>query len=235
MPFKKRRSPLVFGEEEINVLKSIATSRTEPFARVYRARMLLAYVQGETISVIARKENTDRPVVERCIDKALSGGIETALRDLQRSGRPPIITDEDKTWVTHLACSKPSEYGFASDHWTFSQLARYIRDHAQGKGPMSLARTGKGLLHKILNEADVKPHKISSYLEKRDEYLEEKMAQALFVYKEAQQMRDGNDEKQRMQTIISYDEKPGIQAIGNIAPDLSPIPEKSPIRKRDYE
>jgi len=154
------------------------------------------------ISRIAKRENTDRPVVERCIDKALSGGIQTALKDLKRSGRPPFITDEDKAWLIHVACSKPSDYGFASERWTYGQLAKYIREHAEEEGHPSLSKTGKSALFKILT---------------RDEQFEEKMAQVLFVYKEVQQTT--NEKK----TTLSYDEKPGIQAIGNKAPDLPPV------------
>ncbi|MGA1824058.1 MAG: hypothetical protein ACMUIP_05275 [bacterium] len=119
MPFKKKRKDLVLQPEDIKILKNISTSRTEVYAKVTRARMILAYARGESISSIARNEKTDRPVVERCIDKALSGGIMTALKDLARSGRPPVINDEDKTWIIHLACSKASDYGYAADRWTF--------------------------------------------------------------------------------------------------------------------
>ena len=89
MPFKRKRSSLVLRQEEITFLEGITSSRTEPFSKVKRAKMLMAYARGESISRIAQKEQTDRPVVERCVDKALSGGIMTALRDLARSGRPP--------------------------------------------------------------------------------------------------------------------------------------------------
>jgi len=233
MPFPRKRSPLLLRQEEMQFLKNIANSRTEPYAKVQRARILLAYGKGENISRIARKENTDRPLVERCIDKALSGGIATALKDLPRSGRPPLITDEDKAWVIHLACSKPSEYGFASERWTIAQLARYIREHAAEKGYPALTRTGKSAVHNILAKAQIKPHKTTYYLEKRDEHFEEKMAQVLFVYKEVQQMNNGEERERK--TTISYDEKPGIQAIGNVAPDLAPVPGKSATWKRDNE
>jgi len=55
----------------------------------------------------------------------LSGGIQTALKDLPRSGRPPFITDEDKAWLINIACTKSSEHGFASERWTYGQLAKY--------------------------------------------------------------------------------------------------------------
>jgi len=99
MPFTRKRSSLILREEERTRLLELSHSRTEPRTTVKRARMLLAYADGIPISRIAGEENTDRPVVERCIDKALSGGIQTALQDLPRSGRPPFITDEDRAWL----------------------------------------------------------------------------------------------------------------------------------------
>jgi hypothetical protein len=35
--------------------------------------------------------------------------------------------------------------------------------------------------------------------------------------------------------ILSYDEKPGIQAIGNTTPDLPPVPGTHPTTQRDHE
>jgi len=229
MPFARKRSNLILSEEDKHSLLELSRSRTQPHAVVKRARILLAYSEGMPISRIAKRENTDRPVVERCIDKALSGGIQTALKDLKRSGRPPFITDEDKAWLIHVACSKPSEYGFALERWTYGQLAKYIREHAEEEGHPSLSKTGKSALFKILTKADIKPHRMTYYLEKRDEQFEEKMAQVLFVYREVQQTI--NEKK----TTLSYDEKPGIQAIGNTAPDLPPVSGFQSTWKRDHE
>lgn len=64
--------------------------------------MILGYSQGTTISAIARQFTTNRPKVERCIDKALQVGPLTALDDLPRSGKPPEITPEARTWPTPL-------------------------------------------------------------------------------------------------------------------------------------
>jgi len=223
----------VLEENEVKFLENLASSRTEPYSRVKRAKMLLAYAREESISSIARNEQTDRPVVERCVDKALSGGIMTALRDLARSGRPPVITDEDKAWVIHLACSKPSEYGYAAERWTIAQLAKHIREHAVENGHPSLSRMGKSGLHNILAGAEIKAHKTAYYLERRDSEFEEKMAQVLMVYKEVQQARDGGDQGQH--TVLSFDEKPGIQALANVAPDLAPVTGKYAAWARDHE
>jgi len=233
MPFERKRSSLVLRQEEISFLEGIASSRTESYSKVKRAKMLIAYAQGESISKIAKKEQTDRPVVERCVDKALSGGIMTALKDLARSGRPPVISDEDRAWVIYLACSKPSDWGYAADRWTISQLARHIRKQAIEKGYPALIRLGKSGLHNILADAGIKPHKTAYYLEKQDKQFEVKMAQVLVVYKEVQQKREGDGKGK--ETVLSYDEKPGIQAVANIAPDLAPVAGKYPAWGRDSQ
>jgi transposase len=235
MPFQRKRSALVLEEKDVEYLENLASSRTDSYSKVKRAKMLLAYARGESISSIARNEQTDRPVVERCVDKALSGGIMTALRDLARSGRPSVITDEDKAWVIHLACSKPPEYGYAAERWTIAQLAKHIREHAIENAHPSLTRIGKGGLHNILAGAEIKPHKTAYYLERRDSEFEEKMAQVLVVYKEVQQARDGGDAGQGKDTVVSYDEKPGIQAIANVAPDLAPVSGTYAAWGRDHE
>jgi transposase len=66
---------------------------------------------------------------------------------------------------------------------------------------------------------------------------EEKMAQVLYVYKEIELLNEklGNDEIQQNFTTLSYDEKPGIQAIENIVADLSPVEGKKSTWERDYE
>ena len=96
-----------------------------------------------------------------------------------------------------------------------------------------MVNTGKSGLHNILSKAEIRPHKTSYYLEKRDSEFETKMAQVLIVYKEVQQSRQNGN--QCKSTVLSYDEKPGIQAIANIAADLAPVVGKHPNWGRDYE
>ena len=138
MPVFRKRDPLVLGEEQIRRLQAIQSSRNISRSTLVRARILLRYVRNESISEIARREGVTRPTVQLCIDKALSGGVETAIRDLSRPGRPSSVTAEDKAWVMHLACAKPTAYGEAKDLWTLSQLTDYVQKHALETGHFSL-------------------------------------------------------------------------------------------------
>jgi len=71
VPFQRMRPELVLTEELQVKIESISKSRTDKASRVERARMLLAYANKASISSIARMLSTNRPKVERCIDKAL--------------------------------------------------------------------------------------------------------------------------------------------------------------------
>lgn len=237
MPFERKRSALVLGGKERQELERVRRSRTEPHARVIRAEILLAYSENEAINSIAKRLKISRPRVERCVDKALSGGIAMGLSELQRSGRPPDIKAEDKVWVINLACTKPKELGYPHEIWTISLLAQHVRENAIPANHPALKKAGKSTIHNILKEMPIHPHKLSYYLERKDPEFEEKMAQVLVIYKAVQLVNDqeANGESKRKWAVISFDEKPGVQAIENIAPDLSPVPGKYSTFSRDYE
>ncbi|MDY7033476.1 MAG: IS630 family transposase [Thermodesulfobacteriota bacterium] len=235
MPFKRRRSLLVLTEEEETALKSFSRSRTEPSAQVERAKILLAYAGGESISSIARRFETNRPKIERCVDKALQLGALTSLRDLPRSGRKQNITPEARAWLVDLACQKPKDLGYSYELWTTRLLAKHAREHGPAQGHPCLSKLVRGTVSKILSQREIRPHKIRYYLEKRDPEFDVKMKQVLCVYKEVQLLREASNDVSSMVAILSYDEKPGIQALQGKAPDLPPVPGKFTVVSRDYE
>lgn len=60
------------------------------------------------------------------------------------------------------------------------------------------------------------------------------MIQVLHVYEQVELIKKEKDQKPPV-AIISYDEKPGIQAISSKAKDLSPVPGKYACIAGDYE
>lgn len=228
-----KRKALYLSVSDKKELTRISNSRTETAAAVRRAKILLFYNKGKRITEIARKMDTNRPMVERIIDKALILGPLKALVDLPRKGRPPTITDDAKSWVLSIACRKPLDFGYAHETWTYSLLIKHLRKHCKKYSHSCLELIGKGRLNSILSKSNIKPHKVSYYLENRDPEFDKKMAHVLCVYKEvALQNTSGSPPKK---VTISYDEKPGIQAIKNIAADLLPLPGKYSTLSRDYE
>lgn len=233
MPFVSRRAPLVLAPEVRAELQRISRSRQESGQRIVRAKMMLLYADGKTVSAIARVLNTNRLRVGLLLQKALQIGPIAALADMPGRGRRARITPEAKAWVISLACQKPKELGYSYELWTTALMANHIRKHCRQSGHDSLAKIGRGTVSKLLAAQELHPHKIEYYLEKRDPEFDRKMAEVLCVYKEVQLLRETGTPD--LVAVLSYDEKPGIQAIGTTAPDLPPVPGEHGCWGRDHE
>ena len=72
-----------------------------------------------------------------------------------------------------------------------SLLSAHIRGHCIEAGHPALQKLSRSKLHKILNEGELRPHKIRYYVERRDPAFESKMANVLHVYKEVEIINDG--------------------------------------------
>lgn len=235
MPGKSRRPKLNFDEKQRQELLKLSQSRTAPIREVQRANILLNYANGKDISSIKKEFNISRPTIYKCIDKALAAGIETGLKDKYHRAKEPLITEEAKTWVVNLACTKPKDHGYAAEVWTLSTLAKHTRKNAPVAGHDCLKRAAKATIQRILKSQPLQPHKVRYYLERRDEEFENKMHDVLVVYKEITTQSNHQNGQSKKIITVSVDEKPGIQAIKNIAPDLPPIPGQYAQMGRDYE
>jgi transposase len=163
--------------------------------------------------------------------------VEAALSDL-RPGKKATITDDAKTWVMNLACQKPNELGYSYELWTYSLLTRHVQDNCEAAGYPALRKVSRSKLYHILDTSRIKPHKVRYYVEKRDPNFESKMADILHVYKEVEVTNNGlvsGEIKEPIMVTISYDEKPGIQAIESTGKELPPVPNKHSQLTRDYE
>jgi transposase len=235
----RRAIELAIGEEDLAVLGAIARSRSEPAIRVERARMLLAYRENPSFFAVGRAVGVHHQTAQRCVERALAYGPMAALDDLPRPGKEPTITAEAKVWVTDLACRKAKDLGYPHELWTTRLLARHAREHGPVEGHPCLAKLAQGTLCNILNEQEIKPHKVRYYLERRDPEFKQKMAEVLCVYREVKLIKEtaaaAKQEPSDAVAIVSYDEKPGIQAIANTAPDLPPEPGRHATFARDHE
>src|SRR5216684_76105 len=230
---------LGIGEADLAALGAIARSRTEPASRVERARMLLAYRNEPSFFAVGRAVGAHHQTVQRCVERALVYGPMAALDDRPRPGREATITVEAKAWVTSLACRKAKDLGYPHELWTTRLLAGHAREHGPAEGHPCLAHLAQGTACKILDEEEVKPHKVRYYLERRDPEFAEKMAEVLCVYRKVKLLKKAAVRSKGKPTdavaIISYDEKPGIQAIATTAPDLPPKPGVHATFARDHE
>ena len=236
----KKATTITLNPDERLFLEEQTRARTIQAQTVARARILLLKADGISIDNIADKVGMNRKSVMLCLKKYLSGGIDNALYDAPGRGRNAEITDDEKSWIISVACQKPVDLGYSAEVWTRALLTKHINKYAEETGHIRLSTISQSKVRTILEEADIKPNKITYYCENRDPDFDQKMHNVLLVYKQLSMQFDENGkfiavtEGEPTTHTISYDEKPGIQAIANTTEDLPPDKDHKTI-SRDYE
>ena len=225
--------------DEVTYLQSLIRQRTIQAQVVDRAKVLLYKAQGATNSDIAERLDVNINTVKLCLSKFKEGGVQRALFDDKRKGRPVEITDDAVAWIISIACQRPADLGYAQELWTLKNLHQYIQNHAEEAGYTRLTTITKPMIQKILKRSEIRPFKIKYYCEKRDPDFETKMHDVLLVYKQVEIQFDENGNiivptDHPMIHTVSCDEKPGIQAIATTCEDLRPTAENGCVC-RDYE
>lgn len=235
----RKSSTIILTQEEREYLKTQTRARTIQAQTVNRARILLLKADGCSINDIAEKVGLNRKSVMLCISKYVDGGVENALFDAPGRGRNTEITDDEKAWIINIACQKPVDFGYAAETWTYAKLTSHINKNAEAAGYTRLSTIHKSTVHTILDAAEIKPFRIKYYCENRDPEFDDKMHNVLLVYKQLSMQFDEEGklfpwDDGEVIHVLSYDEKPGIQAIATTSKDLLPNENHSSI-SRDYE
>lgn len=236
----RKASTITLSSEDRAYLETQTKARTIQAQTVARARILLLKADGVSIDTIADKVDMNRKSVMLCINKYIEGGIENALFDAPGRGRNAEITDNEKAWIINIACQKPVDFGYSAEVWSRALLTKHINKFAEAAGHTRLSTISQSKVRTILEEADIKPNKITYYCENRDPDFDQKMHNVLLVYKQISLQFDENGEllpfkdDEQLVHVISYDEKPGIQAPATTSDDLYPD-EKHRTFSRDYE
>ena len=234
---------ITLTEEQKNYLNSLFKLSTLEVRIYQRAKILIYKSEGMRNEEIASKLDIGLGVVTRCLSKFKNDGIEAALHDNKGRGRKAEITDDDIIWVINKACQKPREYGYSAEFWYPLSFTRFIHKIAESEGHPRMATVAETTLRKILQNARIKPFQVSYYCERRDPEFDAKMHDVLVVYKQVEMQFDENGnlkpfENEAIHTL-SYDEKPGIQAIQTTTEDLPPVQDPSgkmdKTFQRDYE
>lgn len=148
-----------------------------------RARILLLKAERCPINEIADKVGINRKGVMLCLNKYAGGGVENALLDAPGRGCNAEITDGEKAWIINIACQKLIDFNYVAETWTYAELTSHINKNAEASGFTRLSTIHKRTVHSILDEAEIKPFRIKYYCKNRDPDFENKVHNALLVYK----------------------------------------------------
>ena len=211
-----------------SALEKIISSGMTPVIISKRAMILLKKAENKSSKIVAQEMSINRHTVELWCNKYRNRMPEQTIYDILNVSR-----------LISVACMKPKDLGYSAETWTINSLTKHIHIVAKDAGYERLSTITKSSVHRILDKSGIKPFRIQYYCERRDPDFEEKMHNILLLYKKLSMQFDDEgrllpSEDDRVTHIISYDEKPGIQAISNVSDDLMPDKTNGTI-KRDYE
>lgn len=108
------------SQEERSSLKTMLKKGVHRSVELMRARVLLGLDAGKKKVAIAQAESIADATVYNVLNRYKAGGLERALYDADRPGKPRGLTTEQRAKITALACSKPPK-GYAE--WSLRLLA----------------------------------------------------------------------------------------------------------------
>jgi transposase len=96
-------------------------------ARVYRRTLaVLEAAQGESVSAVARRLRVTPRVVHYWLANYARDRVPDTLRDLDRSGRPTVLTASDRDLLRGVLERSPQEWGYPAAQWTVPRLREYL-------------------------------------------------------------------------------------------------------------
>ena len=141
-----RQTELNLSEEDRSVIEAIRSKGLHQAREVNRAHVLSSLDRGIPEAQITAVLGIGRTAVWRARSAYLQGGVELAVFDVARSGRPRQYDTNDEAHVTALACSMPPE---GRQRWTMVELERAAR---QEPGMSTVSReTVRRMLKKTIS------------------------------------------------------------------------------------
>lgn len=181
-------------EDELIELQTIIRSTKIESRMKERAHIVLDWHAGKSYDQTQSLRNVSRRVVAKWRNRFLVDRLE-GLVDAPRSGKPVVITEVQKNTVIQLACSKPKK-GYSN--WSQQRIGNQI-GISQSK------------VNKILQEHDLKPHKVDYWCGKStDPEFESKMINIVGLYMNPPENA----------IVLCIDEKTQIQALDRTQPEL---------------
>ena len=119
-----RQTELHLTEEDRSVIEEIRSKGLHHSREVNRAHMLSCLDRGIPEAQIMAVLGVGRTALWRTRAAYLEGGVELAVFDVARSGRPRQYDTDAEARVTALACSAPPK---GRQRWTMVELERAAR------------------------------------------------------------------------------------------------------------
>jgi transposase len=186
-------SEISLTQQQHAELSSIAQSRTLPAGYVFRAKLILMLAEGVSFSTIKQQLQTTAPTIIRWKQRFRQSGLE-GLDTYHPGQKPSVLTPALRARILSATRRKPSD---GSTHWSCRKLA-------------SALGVSKDAVHRVWQEAGLKPHRLERYMASDDPEFEVKAADIIGLYLNPPQHA----------AVFCVDEKTAIQALDRLDPVL---------------
>jgi transposase len=139
-----KRTEIKLKDEERRSLELLSTSGVCQVRTLQRAQVLLALDRGILDAELTRVLGINRTRIWRVRQRYLNEGLERALRDQARPGRPREYADKAEAEIVALACSEPPT-GYAK--WSLNLLTEVARKQSR-----LLSSVSEGTVRQVLKK-----------------------------------------------------------------------------------
>lgn len=194
-------------------LQTLVRSTLVPQGVALRARIILkaadadVYSDRQVAKALGIHHTTVHTWRTRFVERRAAhpeGSVRHLLDDAPRAGRPLTYGPDERMTIVVLACHPPED----TSQWSIRDLTDRIRT-------TTTLRPAPSTVWTILDEAAVKPHKHTMWLNSRDPDFTRKQQQIITLYRELPMAG---------RIVLSLDEKTGMQAKEQLGPHVPPRP-----------
>ncbi len=215
MPWSTQKAPLILNAEQQEHLQELSQSRPAP---QHRDRDMRLSYDG-------------RQMHQQGLVHGRGGRVGWPVPPAKNSGHHSGSQGVGRFSGLHISQGSGNGSGTVDPERSGGVRSNTCRG---GGSHPCLLKAAKATIHRILEGQTLKPHKITYYLERKDPEFDRKMRDALMVYQEVM-LRTQTTAAGRPRFTVSVDEKPGVQPLATVSPDLPPVPGKHRTASRDYE
>ena len=189
-------------------LAAVVADRNSRQKHVWRARIILATVEGCGTAEIMRRAGVSKPCVWRWQRRFMEAGVDGLLHDKTRKpGKAPIPEPVVAQLIAHTLGAPPGE----TTHWTSRAMA----------AAMGLAIS---TVQKIWHAHGLAPHRLRVFKLSRDPLFAAKLRDVVGLYVDPP----------AHSLVLSVDEKSQLQALDRTQPGLPMKPGRAGTMTHDY-
>jgi len=205
------------SKRERRILRRVARARSASRRDSDRAAIVLYRSDGHPVEEVAGLLGCSVKTVgkweARFRTRRLAGLVE-----LDRAGRPPIFTPQERHQVIALACTHPEECNRPFDTWSIRELTEVYNERYPER-PMH-----RNTVWRILHLAELKPHKVQGWKHSEDPRFQERMRDLVDLYTHPPAGEE----------VVCVDEKTSIQALERLYPTRLPRPGRKGRHEFEY-